>query len=58
VPARSPDGFEKSYALDEGWVKNYVRQGMEWLRQMERKTTRKVASNARDIHQMMQAAYE
>ena len=48
----------KSYAMDEGWVKNYVRQGMERLRQMERDTARKVASNARDIHQMMQAAYD
>jgi hypothetical protein len=48
----------KSYAMDEGWVKNYVRQGMERLKQMERDTARMVASNARDIHQMMQAAYD
>jgi len=48
----------KSYAMDEGWVKNYVRQGMERLKQMERDTARKVASNAQDIHQMMQAAYD
>jgi hypothetical protein len=47
-----------SYALDEDWVKNYVRQGMERLRQMERETARKVASNARDVREMMQAAYD
>jgi len=47
-----------SYALDDDWVKNYVRQGMERLRQMERETARKVAGNARDIHEMMQAAYD
>jgi hypothetical protein len=48
----------KSYAMDEGWVKNYVRQGMERLRQMERDTARQVANNARDIREMMQAAYD
>jgi hypothetical protein len=47
-----------SYALDDDWVKNYVRQGMERLRQMERETARKVAGNARDIREMMQAAYD
>ena len=48
----------KSYAMDEGWVKNYVHQGMQRLRQMEQETARKVARNAGDIHQMMQAAYD
>jgi hypothetical protein len=48
----------RSYALDEGWVKNYVQQGMQRLRQMEQDTARKVARNAEDIHQMMQAAYD
>ena len=47
-----------SYALDEDWVKSYIRQGMERLRQMERETARKVAGNARDIREMMQAAYD
>jgi hypothetical protein len=47
-----------SYALDEDWVKNYVKQGMERLRQLERETARKVASNARDVREMMQAAYD
>lgn len=47
-----------SYALDEDWVKHYVRQGMERLRQMERETAQKVASNARDVREMMQSAYD
>lgn len=47
-----------SYALDEAWVRNYVKQGMERLRQMERETARKVAGNARDVREMMQAAYD
>lgn len=48
----------KSYAMDEGWVKNYVREGIERLRRMERETARMVSDNARDIRQMMQAAYD
>lgn len=47
-----------SYALDEGWVRNYVKQGMERLRRMEAETARKVAGNARDVREMMQAAYD
>jgi len=48
----------KSYALDEGWVSNYVQQGMERLKQMERETRDKVARTTRDIEQMRQAAYD
>ena len=48
----------ESYQIDQGWAANYVAQGTARLRQMEQQTAAMVASNARDIPRMMQAAYD
>jgi hypothetical protein len=48
----------QSYQIDEAWAREYVQRGMERLRQLQQQTSALVARNARDIHDMMQAAYE
>jgi hypothetical protein len=48
----------QSYAIDDQYARNYIAAGMARLRQMQAETSRIVAQNARDIHQMMQDAYD
>lgn len=48
----------QSYTIDEQWARDYVRRGMERLRQMQKQTSEMMARNAQEIHDMMQAAYE
>ena len=48
----------KSYRIDDQWAQNYVAQGMARLRQLQQQTSAMVARNAREIHDMMQAAYD
>jgi hypothetical protein len=48
----------KSYQIDDQWARNYVQQGMIRLRQLQQQTSALVARNAREIHDMMQAAYD
>jgi hypothetical protein len=48
----------QSYKINEQFAQNYVEQGMARLRQMQQDTARMITQNARDIHAMMQAAYD
>ncbi|OGL49432.1 MAG: hypothetical protein A2161_05250 [Candidatus Schekmanbacteria bacterium RBG_13_48_7] len=48
----------QSYTINEAWAKNYVAQGLSRLRQLQQQTSRMVARNALEIHEMMQAAYD
>jgi hypothetical protein len=48
----------KSYEISDEWARNYVQQGMARLRQLQQQTSALVARNAREIHDMMQAAYD
>lgn len=64
-PAAEFDGFAprfadmlQSYRIDQAWVGDYVRRGLENLRRLQRQTSEIVARNAQEIRQMMQAAYE
>ena len=46
-----------SYKVDDEWARKYVAAGMARVRAMQAETARIVAQNARDIRQMMDAAY-
>ncbi len=48
----------RSYQGNEEFAKRYIERGNERLRQMERETAAKIASNATYIRETMQAAYE
>jgi hypothetical protein len=48
----------QSYAIDEAWAQEYVRQGMVRLRQLQQQTRQMVSRNTDEIRQMMQAAYD
>lgn len=48
----------QSYGINDQFARNYIAQGMARLRQMQEQTSRMVAKNAQDIHQMMQSAYD
>ena len=47
-----------SYQIDDQWARDYVRQGIARLRQLQQQTSALVARNAREIRDMMQAAYD
>ena len=64
-PAAEFDGFAphfadmlQSYRIDQAWVGDYIRRGLENLRHLQRQTSQIVARNAQEIRQMMQSAYE
>jgi hypothetical protein len=48
----------QSYKIDDQFAMNYIAQGMARLRQLQRQTMEMVTRNAREIRQMMTAAYE
>jgi hypothetical protein len=48
----------QSYKIDDKFAQDYIARGMARLRQMQQETSRMIARNAQDIHQMMQAAYD
>jgi hypothetical protein len=48
----------RSYQINDEWARSYVEQGMARLRQLQQQTSAMVARNAREIHDMMQAAYD
>jgi hypothetical protein len=48
----------QSYKIDDKFAMNYIARGMARVRQMQQETAAMVARNARDIHDMMQAAYD
>jgi hypothetical protein len=48
----------QSYRIDQAWVGDYIRRGLDNLRRLQRQTSEIVARNATEIHEMMQAAYE
>jgi len=48
----------QSYQIDDRWARDYVEQGMARLRRMQQETAAMVARNAREIREMMQAAYD
>jgi len=48
----------QSYAIDDQFRRNYIASGMARLRRMQEETSRIVARNASEIHDMMQAAYD
>ena len=48
----------QSYKINDKFAQDYIARGMARLRQMQQETSRMIARNAQDIHQMMQAAYD
>ncbi|MBE3041586.1 MAG: hypothetical protein IMZ61_07785 [Planctomycetes bacterium] len=48
----------QSYRINQAWVNDYIRRGLDNLRRLQQQTSRIVARNAQEIRQMMQAAYE
>jgi hypothetical protein len=48
----------ESYRISQAWVGEYIKQGLANLRRLQQETSRVVARNAREIRDMMQAAYE
>ena len=47
-----------SYKINDKFAQDYIARGMERLRQMQKETAAIVARNAREIREMMQAAYD
>ncbi|MFI5166201.1 MAG: hypothetical protein ACHQQS_06250 [Thermoanaerobaculales bacterium] len=47
-----------SYRIDDAFARNYIAQGMQHLRELQRQTSEIVTRNAQEIHSMMQAAYD
>lgn len=47
-----------SFTIDDRFARSYVAAGLARLRQLEAQTRAVVAQNARDIHDMMQQAYD
>ncbi len=47
----------QSYRINQSWVGDYIRQGLSNLRRLQQETSRVVARDAREIRDMMQAAY-
>lgn len=65
MPARDFDAFlptiqkmVQTYRIDDKYAMNYIAEGTRKLRQMVKETADLVARNSRDIHAMMQAAYD
>jgi len=48
----------QSYKINDKFAQDYIARGMERLRQMQKETAAIVARNAREIREMMQAAYD
>jgi len=48
----------QSYNINDKFAQDYIARGMERLRQMQKETAVIVARNAREIREMMQAAYD
>jgi hypothetical protein len=48
----------QSYKISDQFAQNYIIQGMQRLRQLQKKTAEMAARNAREIPAMMQAAYD
>ncbi|MEW5736763.1 MAG: hypothetical protein AB1921_18105 [Thermodesulfobacteriota bacterium] len=48
----------QSYRVNDRFAQEYIRKGMERLRQMERETAARAARNASEIREMMQKAYD
>lgn len=48
----------QSYKIDDQFAQQYIVQGMQRLRQLQRQTAEMAARNAREIPAMMQAAYD
>ncbi len=48
----------QSYRIDDQFAMNYIQQGMARLRQLQQQTAAMVARNAREISEMMTAAYD
>jgi uncharacterized protein (DUF736 family) len=48
----------QSYRINQAWVSDYIRRGLDNVRRLQRQTSEIVTRNAQEIHSMMQAAYE
>ena len=65
APAEQFDAFApnfvtmcQSYKINDKFAQDYIARGMARLRQMQQETAAMVSRNAREIHEMMQAAYD
>ncbi len=48
----------RSYSINDEFARRYIAAGMARVREMERQTSALVARNAREIHDMMNAAFQ